>query len=487
MRFFLFKILNMLRPYQVLAADQIKDVFRSGKNRAILCLPTGGGKTRIFSDIVAKTAKNGKTVVVLTNRVELLTQAGGSIEQMGVDFDIIDASSKKINHNSRVFVGMVETFARRLKWYPQLREIDLLILDEAHVGNFKKVLNEISKKTYVIGATATPISTSKKDPLKNYFDEVVCPVQIQELIDLGFLCACDTFSAKINAEELRVDGKGEFTDDSQKKALYAGVVEKYDQFAKDTKAICFNINVAHSKAVCSDFLSAGYSSYHIDGETPQNERNEAIKAFKNGEIKILHNVGILNAGFDDPSTKTIIVNRATTSLSLWLQMAGRGSRPHPESGKDRFTLIDMGGNWSRLGLWEMERDWFSLFHNPPKKRDSEGAAPVKSCPKCEAILPAVAKICNYCEYEFPKKDLEVLPADFVQVNAINKPWTEQSIQELAITQEIKKYKFGWIMRQIYERSRNENELRENLSQYAKIKGYKKGWVNYQLSKPLSYE
>ena len=469
-----------LRPYQIDATKKIREAFLNGKKIVIICLPTGGGKTVVFSDIVAQTAKRGKRVAILTNRIELLTQAGGSIQRLGINYEIIDAKSKTIDTSKRVFVAMVETFFRRLKWYPQLRNIELLIIDEAHIGSFKKIFAEISPNTFVIGATATPIATSKADPLKNYYNSCINPVQIQELIDQGFLCECFTFSAKINQDALELDNKGEYTDESQRKALYSGVVEKYEQFAKGTKTICFNINVAHSIQVSKEFEDAGYLSAHIDGETPEHERKRIINAFKRGEIQILNNVGILNAGFDDPATKTIIVNRATTSVSLWLQMAGRGSRPHPESGKEHFTLIDMGGNWARLGLWEMERDWVKMFNTPPKKK-SEGAAPVKSCPSCEAILPASAKICKYCEHVFEVKERQTVEAQFVQVNAPKKPWSEQTIEELALTKNIKKYKFGWLMRQIKERSKDFDEFENNLLYLAKINGYKSGWVKHQLS------
>ncbi len=469
-----------LRPYQIDATKKIREAFLNGKKRVIICLPTGGGKTVVFSDIVAQTAKRGKRVAILTNRIELLTQAGGSIARMGVDFEVIEAKSKTIDTNAKVYVGMIETFYRRLKWYPQLRNIDLLIIDEAHIGSFKKIFSEISENTFVIGATATPIATSKADPLKNYYNECINPVQIQELIDGGFLCECFTFSAKVNQDALELDSKGEYTDESQRKALYSGVVEKYEQFAKGTKTICFNINVAHSIQVSKEFEEAGYSSAHLDGETPEHERKRIINAFKRGEIQILNNVGILNAGFDDPATRTIIVNRATTSVSLWLQMAGRGSRPHPESGKEHFILIDMGGNWARLGLWEMERDWVKMFNNPPKKR-SEGTAPVKSCPSCEAILPASAKICKYCEHVFEIKERQTVEAHFVQVNAPKKPWSEQTIEELTLTKNIKNYKFGWLMKQIKDRSKNINEFESNLLHLAKLNGYKSGWVKHQLS------
>lgn len=468
-----------LRPYQETALAAVRDNFAQKKRRVILCLPTGAGKTVCFSSLAARTVAKDKRVVILTDRIELLTQASGSLTKFGIPIEAITAKSKDINPNAKCYVAMVETFFRRLKWYPWLRNVDLLIIDEAHKGNFKKIFAEISPDTYVIGATATPIATSKRDPLNHYYHECVNSVQIGDLIEEGFLVDCITYSARIDSTVLKVDGKGEYTDESQLKALYAGVVDKYQQFGGGGKCICFNVNVAHSLRVTEEFRAAGYTAEHIDGTTESGTRDRILSAFKRGEIQILNNVGILNAGFDDPATSVVIVNRATTSVALYLQMAGRGSRPF--EGKQNFTLIDMGANYARLGMWQDERDWAKIFRTPAKDA-AKGVAPVKTCPDCEAIVQASAKICPYCSAEFPEKEKEEIHAEFAEIGptAPRKPWNQQTIPELVLTQTAKKYKHGWLIRQIRERSETPDTYRDLLMELASIKGYKMGWVNHQV-------
>ena len=143
----------MLRPYQLDSVAQVGAAFASGYKRVILCLPTGAGKTVIFSDIAAKAASKGKRVAILTHRRELLSQAG------------------RLNSCS---VLMVETLNNRIKKGLDLNAYDLLVIDEAHIGNFRKVLEGF--EGFVIGATATPLSNP---PLKDQYNAIVCPVGIE--------------------------------------------------------------------------------------------------------------------------------------------------------------------------------------------------------------------------------------------------------------------------------------------------------------------
>src|SRR5690606_11145999 len=132
-----------LRPYQTDAISQIREAFSQKKRRVVLCLPTGGGKTVIFSEMVRRAMERDlfAKVLILTDRMELLTQAGGTLQRLGIKFDTIEAG-KKVNMSARCHVGMVETYVRRGSKNPDLFGVyDLVIIDEAHKGNFKKVLN----------------------------------------------------------------------------------------------------------------------------------------------------------------------------------------------------------------------------------------------------------------------------------------------------------------------------------------------------------
>ncbi len=494
-----------LRPYQQDAITSIRSHFARSSRKVILCLPTGAGKTVTFADLVGRTLQKNFSArcLILTHRIELLTQAGGTLEKFGIRYETIAASNKRIKLNARCYVGMVETYYKRIQKHPELLNIDLVIIDEAHTGNFKKLFDfwaAHNPNLFVIGATATPISAKKSDPLSNYYDAIVCPVQIPELIDDGFLVPAITYSVNVDTSALEKDWTGDYSDASQmdvfaKRAVYAGLIDKYQQFCvregAPVKAIVFNVNVEHSIAVAREFNQAGIPCKHIDANTDPFERESIIAGFKAGVWKVLCNVGILNAGFDDPTVGAVIVNRATTSLALWLQMCGRGSRL--AEGKTHFVVLDMGKNYAdpNLGLWEKPRDWTKLWCKQAKNKEGEGIAPVKDCPEetCGAINPISAKVCISCGFEFPVKEQEAAPeAEFVEVSngleLLQKDrkanWPTLPVSDLFEIHKLKARSPEWMVHVIRDRSQSPDEYRSQLIELAKLKGYKAGWVHHKV-------
>ncbi|GAB3948402.1 hypothetical protein GCM10028805_22700 [Spirosoma harenae] len=507
-----------LRPYQQSAIGDIKENWKAGRRKVILCLPTGGGKTACFSYMAYETLTNkkrpGLRVLILTDREELLTQAGGSLTKFGIRPEHIKSGNKdKVNRRARCFVGMIETYFNWLKeaikdcqaeW---LLNFDLIIIDEAHKGNFRKVLQlwaEHGITPYLVGATATPLSTKKDDPLSNYYDALVCPVQISELVEQGFLVPAVTYAAKVDRSKFKTDTKGEYTDASQMdvfggRQVYGGLVEKYKQYGvvdgKPLKAICFNVNVEHSLAVCQAFNDADIRAVHVDGETPDDQREAIFRDFKNGKIDVLCNVSIATTGFDEPSIRVVIVNRATTSKVLWLQMVGRGSRLFTD--KDHFILLDMGDNYKELDLWESPVDWEDLWCKKRKKSDKKDVAPVRECPLCEALSLAAHKHCDVCGYEFPKPiRAEAEAVEFEKVSdgldrllkARPSDWKTLPVADLWALAEAKEYKPGWVIHVLRQRCETESIFRDEIEEFARLKGYKRGWairIEYQLT-PVSY-
>ncbi|MDP1745415.1 MAG: helicase-related protein, partial [Bacteroidota bacterium] len=101
---------------------------------------------------------------------------------------------------------------------------------------------------------------------------------------------------------------------------------------------------------------------HLDNTNSDQERKDILHWFKTKPDAILTSVGILTTGFDEPTVETIILNRATKSLTLFYQMIGRGSRILPN--KSEFTVIDLGNNALRFGLWDSYIDWQAIFRAP---------------------------------------------------------------------------------------------------------------------------
>jgi len=147
------------------------------------------------------------------------------------------------------------------------------------------------------------------------------------------------------------------SDKMQNKLVYA-----YQQIAKGKKTLIFNNGIGTSRAVYHTFREAGINIRHLDSKMGKNERRDVLEWFRTTPDAVLTSVGILTTGFDEPTIKVIIMNRATRSLTLYFQMIGRGSRVLPD--KSTFEVIDMGNNALRFGQWSAEIDWYKIFRSP---------------------------------------------------------------------------------------------------------------------------
>lgn len=467
-----------LRDYQIEAKIKIKFLFRSGKNRVILQLPTGGGKTVIFSDIAKSVSENNKKVIVFTDRKELLKQAGGTFEKFGLTPTFLNAESKKIT-NSGLYVAMIETMKRRINkpgYSDFIRSFDLIIIDEAHKQTFDRIFEYLDEKQYVIGATATPYRNGKMRPLKDYYDEIVIGRQINDLIETDNLCDVVHYGVPIQGLDKVKITKGDFDEKQmgrlyQDVKLFAGVIENYTKHCNGKKALLFCATVENSKSMTEQFNAAGIPAMHIDANTPKTEREKILEDFANDKFTVLSNVGILTTGYDQPDIEVIITYRATRSLPLWLQMCGRGSRPAPK--KKKFTILDFGENTKRHGFWNDDRTWTLDNVKPPKKK---GAAPVKECKSCGALISANTLICPYCGYEAPRKikqknHVEVMLEKMTPKQIQGADW---NVYELEEVRKAKGYKLGWICHRL--------KTLDQFKDYEKLRGFKKGWSNYNYRK-----
>ncbi|WP_372975749.1 DEAD/DEAH box helicase, partial [Muriicola sp.] len=136
----------------------------------------------------------------------------------------------------------------------------------------------------------------------------------------------------------------------------------YEEIAKGTKTLIFNNGINTSRYVYETFKKAGYPIRHLDNKNTASERKEILEWFAKTPDAILTSVSILTTGFDEPTVETIMLNRATRSLTLYFQMIGRGSRILPD--KDEFTVVDLGNNIARFGMWDAPIDWQEIFHFP---------------------------------------------------------------------------------------------------------------------------
>jgi superfamily II DNA or RNA helicase len=363
---------KILYDYQVAAIDQIFDRMRMFPNKYNLLfqLPTGGGKTVIFSEISKKyIEKTGKKVLILTHRIELCGQTSRMLDEVKVPNKIINSKVKELEEDSgySCFVAMVETLNNRLNDEKvELDDVGLIIVDEAHYNSFRKLF-KFFENCIILGVTATPLSSNIKLPLRDNYNELIVGESISSLISRGFLAKATTYSYDVNLRSLKIGVNGDYTVSSserlygnyfmQEKLLYA-----YEEKAKGTKTLIFNNGIATSRQVYEMFREAGYEIRHLDNTNSESERKDILDWFKTKPDAILSSVSILTTGFDEPTVGTIILNRATKSLTLYHQMIGRGSRILPN--KPTFNVIDLGNNSRRFGLWESYMNWQDIFRSP---------------------------------------------------------------------------------------------------------------------------
>ncbi|MFC5045654.1 DEAD/DEAH box helicase [Aquimarina hainanensis] len=333
-------------------------------------LPTGGGKTVIFSEMVRRyTERTEKKVVILTHRIELCGQTSKMLNEFGVNNKIINSNVKELNDQDEYacFVAMVETLNNRLNEEQlELKNVGLVIIDEAHYNSFRKLF-KFFENCFILGVTATPLSSNMKLPMKDNYQELIVGDTIQELIDKGFLAVPVTYTYDVGLGSLKIGMNGDYTVKSSED-LYTNMMmqdkllKAYEERSKGKKTLIFNNGITTSVHVYDTFLRAGYPIRHLDNTNTRQEREDILKWFKHTDNAILTSVSILTTGFDEPSVECVVLNRATKSLTLYFQMIGRGSRILTD--KSEFTIIDLGNNTARFGLWNANVDWQLIFRSP---------------------------------------------------------------------------------------------------------------------------
>ncbi len=333
-------------------------------------LPTGGGKTVVFSEIVRRyIEQTGKKVVVLTHRIELCKQTSNMLDGFGVRNKIINSKVKELSDDNdyMCFVAMVETLNNRINEDKvNMKNIGLAIIDEAHYNSFTKLFKYLDK-AFILGVTATPLSSNIKLPMHRNYRELIVGNSITSLIQKNFLARANMFAYDVGLGTLQVGMTGDYTVKSSED-LYTNIdmqdklLRAYEERCKGKKTLIFNNGINTSWYVYQTFKDAGHDIKHLDNTHNKKERAEILKWFKEKPDAILTSVSILTTGFDEPTVENIILNRATKSLTLYYQMIGRGSRRLPH--KEEFNVIDLGNNIARFGPWDSPVDWQLIFENP---------------------------------------------------------------------------------------------------------------------------
>lgn len=339
-----------LRPYQSQAMEKITDDWESGVKRTLLVLPTGCGKTVVFSKIAEDRVKHGDRVLILAHRGELLTQASDKLFRVtGLRTAVEKADETCLGSWFRVTVGSVQSLGResRLSKFPS-DYFGTVIIDEAHHAlseGYKRVLEHFSESR-VLGVTATPDRGDRRS-LGEYFEKISFEYTLPKAIKEGYLSPIKALTIPLKVDLSSVGTQnGDYKAGDLGNALDPYLYNIADEMlanCRDRKTVVFLPLIATSKKFCEILNSKGFRAAEVNGESA--DRAEVLEAFERGEYNVLCNSMLLTEGWDCPPVDCIVPLRPTKVRSLYCQMVGRGTRPC--EGKENLLLLDF--------LWHTEK------------------------------------------------------------------------------------------------------------------------------------
>lgn len=469
-----------LRDYQARAVGEVRTAFQNGHDAVLLQLPTGGGKTLTSGYIIGAAANKGNSGWFICNRVELVEQTALAFDRLGLNgqYGII-AAGYTGNPRALIQICSIDTLKSRLKRPEEAKKFrfpKLRVWDECRsVGSagWTAVYERLKEEAggMDLGLDATPTRLDGKG-LDQYFSHLVQGPSYSELKDLGSLVPFEVYGPDApDLSGVKIKG-GDFDKDAvesifDKPTLVGDVARNYLELARGKQGITFAVSRKHSEHLAESYRAAGVNAVHVDGDTDKFERKRIINAFRRREIDILCNVDLFTAGFDAPGVEVITMVRPTQSLPIYLQQAGRGSRPEPSIGKEHCVLIDHAGNWFRHGLPDADRTW-SLEARSTKQRKAdleEAGNEVRQCTECYFTFPASKPSCPKCkaaatstprevkQVEGELRRIEAEEAERVKEQRKREVKGAKTLEELQRIEKEHRYKPGWAERTFSARRR----------------------------------
>lgn len=339
-----------LRPYQLSAASAVESEWDSGRQRTLVVMPTGTGKTILFAKVVCNAVAQGARCLILAHREELLSQAADKIAAAtGLGCAREKGEDTSVGEFFRVVVGSVQTLMREkrlARFKPD--HFDVIVVDEAHhalADSYQRVLAYFSEAR-VLGVTATPDRGDMKN-LGAYFDSLAYEYTLPQAIKDGYLCPIQalTIPIKIDLSQVGVRG-GDFQADEVGSALdpYLGqIADEMAQHCRDRRTVVFLPLIATSQKFRGLLAERGFRAAEVNGQST--DRAQILADFAEGRYDVLCNSMLLTEGWDCPPVDCVVCLRPTKVRSLYCQIVGRGTRIHP--GKKNLLLLDF--------LWMSER------------------------------------------------------------------------------------------------------------------------------------
>lgn len=358
-----------LRPYQREALDAIRQRYREGIRRPLVSLPTGTGKTILFSAMASGALARGSGVLVLAHRDELLSQAADKMHQYDSALDSLTVGLVKAESDQwdrPVVVASIQTLSQQRRLDRITRRFELVIVDEAHhaaAESYQRVLRGVRSfepdGPLTLGVTATPQRADSLG-LDETFQAVVYHRDILWGIRAGYLC--DLIGRQVRLHDLDLSKakvrRGDFVESETGQMLEAAEaprhgVRAWKLYAKDRKTIVFTPTIRLAQEFATEFAEQGISAAYVSGQTPIEERRRVLRDFHDGSIRVVCNAAVLTEGFDEPDVACIMIARPTKSQPLYVQMVGRGTRLYP--GKENCLVMDLVGATERMDLTTLPR------------------------------------------------------------------------------------------------------------------------------------
>ncbi|BFH16528.1 DEAD/DEAH box helicase [Paenibacillus melissococcoides] len=339
-----------LRGYQQEARGAIQAEWDKGVQRTLLVLPTGCGKTIVFSKVIEDRVRLGERVLVLAHRGELLDQASDKLERStGLKCATEKAEQTSIGSWFRVVVGSVQTMMREKRLQQFDKDFfDTIIIDEAHhciSDSYQRVL-QYFEGANVLGVTATPDRGDMRN-LGAYFESLAYEYTLPKAIKEGYLSPIKALTIPLKLDLSAVGQQaGDFKSSDLGTALdpyLESIAAEMWRVAQDRKIVVFLPLVKTSQKFTTILNAVGFRAAEVNGESQ--DRAEILEDFDAGKHNVLCNSMLLTEGWDCPSVDCVVVLRPTKVRSLYSQMVGRGTRLYP--GKTELLLLDF--------LWHTER------------------------------------------------------------------------------------------------------------------------------------
>lgn len=361
-----------LLKHQVEAKANIFKAWAS-YNSVMLQMPTGTGKTYLFTSIIKdlvrayKKASKEINILIVAHRMELLDQISKTLTRFEIPHGFIQGAREQ-HLWRRVQVGSIMSLLTDKNYLNVKRQrFDYIVVDEAHhsLADTYVQLFDLFPDAKKLGVTATPWRFNHESFLKLY-QTLVPSRQISWFIAQGVLSDFEYVSIKSDSEiqrlvdDTEIAHTGDFVNADLDRSfnnmrIRSKLYESYVTFANGRKGIIYAINRAHASKIAELYSQHGVNAVAIDCETPKDVREELIARFRAGDIKVLVNVDIFTEGFDCPDVSFIQLARPTRSLALYLQQVGRGLRI--SEGKEKTIILDNVGLYNYFGLPDANRKW----------------------------------------------------------------------------------------------------------------------------------